>query len=140
MHIRSATEHDIEEILSFDPVKELERKQEISSSISSGNLYVYLDDKSKILGYIVLDRSFFHQYFITLIIVSEKHRKEGIALSLMSYAETLCTSGKLFTSTNQSNIPAQKLFERCGFIKTGFIEGLDDGDPEVIYIKTIQKS
>ncbi len=40
---------------------------------------------------------------------------------------------KLFTSTNASNIAMQRLLVASGFIDSGIVHGLDDGDPELIY-------
>ena len=64
-------------------------------------------------------------------------RRRGLATALMRAAELECQSGKLFTSTNQSNIPMQQLCDRLGFIKSGYIENLDEGDPELIYVKLL---
>nr|ELR5264180.1 GNAT family N-acetyltransferase [Providencia rettgeri] len=48
---------------------------------------------------------------------------------------------KIFTSTNQSNLATQKLLEKTGFVPSGYIDNLDDNDPELIYyynrVKTI---
>jgi hypothetical protein len=41
----------------------------------------------------------------------------------------------LFSSANLSNVAAQRLFVRAGFIESGRVENLDPGDPEVIYFK-----
>lgn len=40
---------------------------------------------------------------------------------------------KIFTSTNQSNTATQQLLIKAGFIPSGYIENLDDNDPELIY-------
>ena len=56
----------------------------------------------------------------------------------MRQAEETCPSDDLFTSTNQSNIPAQRLFEKLGYTKTGIIENLDEGDPEIFYFKRLR--
>ena len=46
-----------------------------------------------------------------------------------------CQTEKLFTSTNQSNGAAQRLFTSAGFVHSGRIEHLDEGDPELVYVK-----
>jgi ribosomal protein S18 acetylase RimI-like enzyme len=51
--------------------------------------------------------------------------------------EKMCKTPKLFTSTNESNIIAQKTYEANGFVRTGYIENLDEGDPEIIYFKLL---
>ena len=60
----------------------------------------------------------------------------GYACALRA-AELDCQTGKVFTSTNQSNLPMQRLCDRLGFIKSGYVENLDEGDPELIYVKLL---
>lgn len=135
MTIRLATEDDAQEIVRIDPIKNEDRKQEISEAIGASHLYVYIGKNLEIAGYVVFNKSFFHHYFISLVVVSEKFRKTGVAHSLIKFVMDLCCPDKLFTSTNHSNTPAQRLFEKCGFIRSGFIEGLEKDDPEIIYLK-----
>ncbi|PGM65339.1 hypothetical protein CN947_04830 [Bacillus cereus] len=40
---------------------------------------------------------------------------------------------KIFSSTNKSNENMQKVFQANGFIRSGMIENLDEGDPEFIF-------
>lgn len=89
------------------------------------------------LGFAVLDHSFFGHAFVSLICVAPAHRGQGVGLQLMSQIERHCRSAKLFTSTNASNEPARRLFARAGFVPSGFIENLDDGDPECIFFKAV---
>ena len=42
---------------------------------------------------------------------------------------------KLWTSTNQSNAPMCALLSRLGFILSGQIDNLDDGDPELVFVR-----
>jgi len=42
---------------------------------------------------------------------------------------------RAFTSTNASNEPMQKLLGKFGFIESGHVENLDEGDPEIIFVK-----
>lgn len=44
-------------------------------------------------------------------------------------------TAKLFTSTNESNVAMQRLCDRLGYVRSGFIENLDERDPEVVYFK-----
>ena len=55
----------------------------------------------------------------------------------MQHMEQTCTTAKLFTSTNQSNAPMQALLNKLGYRQSGFIENLDEGDPELIYFKRL---
>jgi hypothetical protein len=49
--------------------------------------------------------------------------------------EQRCTTPKVFTSTNQSNTPMQGLLGKCGFSPSGVIENLDEGDPELLFMR-----
>ena len=44
---------------------------------------------------------------------------------------------KLFTSTNQSNAAMHAFCAAAGFVRSGVIENLDDGDPEIVYFKAL---
>ncbi len=78
--------------------------------------------------------------FIDLLIVHPDQRRKGAATALIEHIVTTCPGDKLFTSTNQSNAPMQALCERLGFVKSGWIDNLDPGDPEIIYFKALPKS
>ena len=56
----------------------------------------------------------------------------------MRQAEKGCLSDDLFTSTNLSNIPAQRLFEKLDYTRTVMVENLDEGDPEIFYFKRLR--
>jgi ribosomal protein S18 acetylase RimI-like enzyme len=102
---------------------------------SSQCLYASIDDI--IVGYAIFERSFFGQGFIDLLIVHPDYRRLGIGKAIIAYIEEHCPTEKLFTSTNQSNIPMQNLCENIGFSRSGYIENLDEGDPEIIYFKKL---
>jgi ribosomal protein S18 acetylase RimI-like enzyme len=89
------------------------------------------------LGYAVLEFSFFGHGFIPLICVAAAHQEKGTGLRLLSELERRCRTTKLFTSCNASNERAQRLFLRAGFVRSGTIEHLDEGDPEFIYFKAV---
>lgn len=89
------------------------------------------------VGFAIGGNSFFGQAFIELLLVHPAYRRQGIAENLMKRVEAECNNPKLFTSTNQSNLPMQALCEKLGYIKSGYIENLDEGDPEIIYFKRL---
>ena len=62
----------------------------------------------------------------------------GVALRLLQAAVTACDTAKLFTSTNQSNVAARRLMAKAGFVPSGMIENLDEGDPELVYVKFVR--
>lgn len=88
-----------------------------------------------VVGYVVADASFFGYPFVWLVVVGAAHRRRGIATALMRHAESMFPPGKRFTSTNESNLGSQRLLESLGYRRSGLIENLDEGDPEIIYYK-----
>ncbi len=89
-----------------------------------------------IRGYVIVGEFFSHA-FIELLLVHPDFRRRGIGASLIRSAEIDAPTGKLFTSTNESNLPMQRLCERAGFVRSGMVENLDEGDPEIFYFKRL---
>jgi len=91
-----------------------------------------------IVGFAVANCSFFAQSFIVLLVVHENHRRRGGASALIRSIEARSPTPKLFTSTNESNAAMQVVCESLGFVRSGVIENLDEGDPEIIYFKRLR--
>ncbi|WP_369199332.1 GNAT family N-acetyltransferase [Streptomyces sp. PU-14G] len=92
-------------------------------------------DSSGPLGYSVLEYSFFEQGFVTMLTVAPHARRRGVGAHLLVAAEAACSTEKLFTSTNVSNHPMQRLLRRAGWLPVGLLHGLDEGDPELFYLR-----
>jgi ribosomal protein S18 acetylase RimI-like enzyme len=139
--IERASSGDFEHIYALDETVHAgpPRRRFIGEACAHGRIAVARVDDA-IRGYVIFDESFFDQFFVRLLIVDPDFRRRGLATALMRAAELACQSGKLFTSTNQSNIPMQQLCERLGFVKSGYVENLDEGDPELIYVKMLAPS
>ncbi|MFF0204554.1 GNAT family N-acetyltransferase [Streptomyces sp. NPDC005017] len=90
-------------------------------------------DPSGPLGYSVLEYTFFEQGFVTMLIVAPSARRRSVGTHLLTAAETACTTGKLFTSTNVSNHSMQ-LLQRAGWRPVGLLHGLDEADPELLHL------
>jgi ribosomal protein S18 acetylase RimI-like enzyme len=95
--------------------------------------------EGQVLGFVALEHGFFGHGFIPLISVHPSSRRQGVARFLLAEAERRCKTGKLFTSANASNAEAQALFVRTGFVRSGTIENLDPGDPELVYFKALSE-
>jgi GNAT superfamily N-acetyltransferase len=83
---------------------------------------------------------FYGHLFIDLLFVDEQYRRRGAASALIAACAAAAPTNKLFTSTNTSNLPAQKLFLGAGFQRSGSIDNLDEGDPEIVYCKLLGRS
>jgi ribosomal protein S18 acetylase RimI-like enzyme len=94
----------------------------------------------QLAGYGVLHYHFFHSGIIDMVIVGRRHRRCGVGRALLGHLAAGCTSPKVWCSTNLSNTPMQALLAAERFSMCGFIEGLDEGDPELVYSKPAARS
>ena len=89
---------------------------------------------NEIVGYCVTERAFFGHWFVEMLMVAEDSRNQGIGAELLLDAQRQQDTAKLFTSTNLSNQPMQRLLARLGWRSVGIVYGLDEGDPELFYL------
>lgn len=140
MKIRLAIIPDIQGICAFDELSQTQnRKQFIEQSVRSGNTFVALLNEQPV-AYAVIEYSFFSQGFISMLYVSSLHRREGFGQIIIKHLESICRTEKVFTSTNESNLPMQALLVKLGYSPSGIINNLDEGDPEIVYFKRLSKT
>jgi ribosomal protein S18 acetylase RimI-like enzyme len=134
--IRPAAITDTSAIIALDPIAQdsASRRAFIQHSVASNTCFV-AEQPPQIVGYAVLDYSFYEQGFVSMLMVRANCRRQGVGASLMRQLESVCQTGKLFTSTNLSNLPMQSLLARLGYKLSGVIHDLDVGDPELVYVK-----
>jgi ribosomal protein S18 acetylase RimI-like enzyme len=138
--IRIAKEADAESIIQFDHIAQFDsnRVAFIRRSIATGNCYVDTSDEI-VIGYVVLDYSFYENGFISMLYTDPKYRRQGVGVRLMKEVEGVCRTEKLFTSTNLSNTAMQHLLSKLGYMLTGVIHNLDEDDPELVYFKRLKQ-
>ena len=135
--ISPATPDDLAALVALDPIARhsIERRDAIAEWIGLGQCHVARLD-GRPAGYVALTRSFFRSPFIEMLMVAEWARRRGTGRALVAHCIGLLPAGeKLWTSTNQSNTPMQALLPQLGFVRTGMFEHLDEGDPELIYLR-----
>ena len=139
MELRIATIKDADAIIAFDlvVVSEPARAQFIHDQIKSSACYVAVID-AKVVAYAVLNYKFYDNGWIEMLYVHPQFRRQEIGSALIRHLINECRTPKLFTSTNQSNYPMQQLLATLGFDRSGFIENLDEGDPELVYFKRLR--
>jgi predicted acetyltransferase len=128
---------DIENIVAVDKeiISNDSRRAYISKAVEEDRCIV-VKNNNEIFGFLIFNTNFFDCSFISLIMVSPSERRKGYATSLIDYFVQLSPAKKVFSSTNQSNKDMQKVFIENGFVQSGVIENLDEGDPEIIYFKS----
>lgn len=138
LSIQVATERNIDEICSFDLIAQQSdnRKTFLRHSVAAKNCYIAID--RQIVGYAVLEYAFYETGFVSMLYVHSDWRRHGVGSALMQHLESLCQTDKLFTSTNLSNLPMQSLLAKLGYKLSGVIHDLDEGDPELVYVKYLR--
>jgi len=138
MQITLAKPKEFAEVVEID--KEVigndSRKQYLKETIEK-NKCVVAKINSSIVGFLIYHTDFFDCCFISLVIVHPVERKKGYAKSMIEYFEKISPTKKVFSSTNQSNEKMKKLLLSIGYVESGYIKNLDEGDPEIIYFKQI---
>jgi len=133
LSIRLALLDDVDSIAHLDRTGE-NRRAFIIRSVGAGACSVIVDHE-KVIGYAVMDYSFFEHGFISMLYVKIDCRRHGAGLQLVQHLECICKTKKIFTSTNFSNLPMKSLLTKSGYTLSGVIHHLDEGDPELIYVK-----
>jgi GNAT superfamily N-acetyltransferase len=137
LEVRAAASDDFADLMAADPYAQInaERRSEIAAWVEAGQCFV-AEREGRIVGFCVLTRTFFHSFFIDLVYVAEADRRTGAGTAMIEHLMELVPPGeKLWTSTNQSNAPMRALLPRLGFIESGRIDNLDEGDPELVFVR-----
>ena len=85
----------------------------------------------------MLEYSFYGHGFLAMLYVHPNHRMHGVGAGLIRHVEGICRTEKLFTSTNESNLPMQALLTKLSYAPSGIIHNLDAGDPEIVFFKQV---
>ena len=139
LQIRQAVLSDIKWLVRLDPLaaEESGRRSYIEKAVAQCECLVACErtEPDVPIGYGCLEKCFFGEWFIPLVVVSSVHRRSGVATQIITHLEHGASAKKIFTSTNLSNVAMQQLLVRIGYESSGTIENLDPGDPELIFVK-----
>ena len=129
--------NDLDEIVNIDrEVIGSDRRRKYIKKAIEEERCIAIKNEFSLVGFLIFDTNFFSCSFISLIIVKPTERRKGYAISLMEFFISISPTKKIFSSTNKSNKSMQEVFKANGFIQSGFVENLDEGDPEIIYFKS----
>jgi ribosomal protein S18 acetylase RimI-like enzyme len=136
---RLAEGGDVDAMLACDAYAQAhpERGEAVRAAVGKGRCQVAIR-AGQVAGYVLTHGDFFGHDFVSLVVVAPAHQRCGVGQRLLAAAADACQTGKLFTSTNQSNLAAQRLFAGAGFVRSGQIDHLDEGDPEFVYVKFLR--
>ena len=141
VQVRIATLNDLEDVIYIDSevIGNRSREVELRKSIEENRCFVgQMNDQ--ISGFLVYHKHFFSHIFIDLVIVRPTVRRQGVAKTLMKHVENICSTDKIFSSTNKSNEKMQQVFCSLNYVNSGYIDNLDDGDPEIVFFKKLNNS
>lgn len=79
--------------------------------------------------------TFFGRDFVGLLKVDPARRRSGIGRALVRAVLATTGTGQVFTSTNTSNQPMRSLLRAEHWSFSGELDGLDEGDPELVFCK-----
>jgi ribosomal protein S18 acetylase RimI-like enzyme len=129
--------NDLDEIVNIDRevIGSDSRRKYIKKAIEEERC-ITIKNESSFVGFLIFDTHFYACSFMSLIIVKPTERRKGYATSLIKYFISISPTKKIFSSTNQSNKRMQEVFKANGFIQSGIVENVDEGDPEIIYFKS----
>ncbi len=137
--VERATEENLADVLAIDRAHhDSARAAYLEAAVRQRECYIAREGWD-VLGFLILTREFFSQYFIELLVVHPDRRRTGAGTALIEHIEKIVPAEKLFTSTNESNTPMQALLEKLGYVRSGCIDNLDDGDPELIYFRRLPR-
>ena len=128
--VRPAGTEDVVGVLAVD--RDEDRAGDVAEAVLDGRCLVVEID-GRIAGFCI-GGSFFGFDFLELLIVRHDIRRQGLGAALVEAWAASASTAKVYTSTNESNAPMRALCERLGFAEAGRID-LDEGDPEVVYVR-----
>ena len=134
--VRRASAADLDEILEIDSrarAGDAERSADLTRAIVDGGCVVAVGD-GRVVGYVMTKpRHFYGRDFVELLVVDERTRRRGVGRILLNSAVDAAATSTVFTSTNLSNAPMRALLEVEGWEFSGRLDGLDEGDPELVF-------
>lgn len=136
--VERATEDDLAGVLAIDGAVEVSHSAYLLEALRQRQMLVARAGE-QYLGYAVVTQHFYGYPFIDLLVVRTEARRKGVAQALVAYIEKTQPGEKLFTSTNESNAPMHTLLAKLGYVRSGWVDNLDEGDPEIIYFKRLER-
>ncbi|WP_421724357.1 GNAT family N-acetyltransferase [Bauldia sp.] len=134
----ASTPQDVHGAVTIDQrvIGSRQRERYMGSIAENGGLSLAVED-GRVIAFCCLDhRYFFEKPFISLLIVHPNFRRRGVGRGLLKSSEAKGYP-ELWTSTNRSNAPMQALLQASDWHYCGELRGLDEGDPEMFFTKSL---
>ncbi len=136
--IRLATPPDLSGALALEGevtgLSSSRARELLTNAITAQECLVDVDEKNEVVGFVIMTaRTFFGHDFIKLLVVSPAHQRRGVGRSLVRASVRRARTEKVFSSTNESNLAMRALFDKDGWLLSGTLTGIDEGDPELVF-------
>ena len=89
-------------------------------------------------GFLAFRTDWFQCTFVSLAVVREERRLQGIARALYRRVEELSPSPRVYSSTEETNAASIKMHAALGFAPSGHIDNLPQGYRELLFYKRIR--
>jgi GNAT superfamily N-acetyltransferase len=127
-----ADKHALQQLDELARGGDVERNTFIHKAVASRRCLVA--QGRDVVGYVVTaPRQFFACDFVELLMVHDDFRRRGVGRALLRAAVGHAGTSRVFSSTNESNAAMRSLFTAEGWTLSGRLDGLDCGDPEIVY-------
>jgi GNAT superfamily N-acetyltransferase len=138
VEVRIASSADAQALKDLDTVVPVDstRAKHIDGWLADDQVLVAEVD-GQVVGYGVFNHAFFRQGQADMLMIHADYRGQGIGERLLVALEGLCDTPKFWVTTNLSNHRMQQLVTKRGFKACGYIDELDPGDPEIVYVKHV---
>ena len=139
MRIRPAVKDDHKALCAIDAIAASDPKRcaDIAGWIEEGCCHL-VEIEGEVAAYGVLTHHFFGHGFIEMLMVGASWRRRGLGAALIARFQSMASGEKLFSSTNMSNRPMQDLLVKAGFRPSGYIDNLDENDPEIVFYSPLK--
>jgi ribosomal protein S18 acetylase RimI-like enzyme len=115
--------------------RDSQRVADLRRHIEVGELHIHVGPNGVDGYFVVGPRRFFGRDFVEFLFVAPAVRRSGLGTHLLCAALDLEGTPQVFTSTNQSNTLMRDLLTQADWQPSGLLEGLDDGDPELVFFR-----
>jgi GNAT superfamily N-acetyltransferase len=75
--------------------------------------------------------------FVSLVVVREDYRRRGIARELFRSVEAVSPGPRIFSSTEETNVPSIRMHAALGFAPSGHVDNLPQGTRELLFYRRV---
>jgi ribosomal protein S18 acetylase RimI-like enzyme len=139
MVIRSALAEDVAACVNLaEAVVEPRRAAPlVQAAMNRGQLLV-APDGDAVVGVLAFRTDWFACTFVLLVSVLPDERRKGVARRLFEAVEARSPGPRIFSSTEETNVPAIRMHRALGFVESGYIDNLPQGHRELLFYKRVR--